>query len=154
MPDNLDSFNAGIQNMLDPAEAAAMTFTGKMAARMGFANVRIEQLVGSPGEYTKVSVVFGKVTNIDKLAAALQIRARKGEKAIQLGRELVFLAGDGWGPMIFIAAFRQAFNVPVRVLNESVSWVGFGYDDVRDEDFSAQLDPYIELWWASDSRQR
>jgi hypothetical protein len=58
LKDNLDSFNAGIQNMLSPADAARGTFTGKMAARYGFTKVTFEKLVGSPGEYTKVEVVF------------------------------------------------------------------------------------------------
>src|SRR4051794_18880612 len=43
--DNLDSFNAGIQNGLTPQEAAMNTFTGMMAARYGFTNVIIEGTV-------------------------------------------------------------------------------------------------------------
>ncbi len=60
MKDNLDSFNAGIQSlMLTPEEAARRTFTGKMASKYGF-NGRVEfiKLEGTPGEYTKVEVVF------------------------------------------------------------------------------------------------
>ncbi|MFG2457849.1 Hint domain-containing protein [Streptomyces sp. NPDC048523] len=56
--DNLDSFNAGIQNMLSPEDAARATFTGKMAVKYGFTKVEIESTVGSPGEYTAVKVVF------------------------------------------------------------------------------------------------
>jgi hypothetical protein len=58
--DNLDSFNAGVQNLLSLEDAARWTFTGKMAGRYGFTKVTIEKLVGSPGEYTEVQVVFGK----------------------------------------------------------------------------------------------
>ncbi|MEU9153305.1 Hint domain-containing protein [Streptomyces sp. NPDC048417] len=58
--DNLDSFNAGIQNLLSPEDAARLTFTGKMAAKYGFTKVTIEETVGSPGEYTAAKVVFRK----------------------------------------------------------------------------------------------
>ncbi|MFD5888860.1 RICIN domain-containing protein [Streptomyces sp. NPDC060334] len=62
MKDNLDSFNAGIQSlMLSPEEAARLTFTGKMAAKYGFTGkVDIVKTVGTPGNYTKVEVVFWK----------------------------------------------------------------------------------------------
>jgi hypothetical protein len=55
-----DSFNAGIQNLLSPEDAARATFTGKMAAKYGFTEVTIEETVGSPGEYTAAKVVFSK----------------------------------------------------------------------------------------------
>ncbi|MER5603938.1 Hint domain-containing protein [Streptomyces sp. NPDC002265] len=58
--DNLDSFNAGIQYMLSPADAARATFTGKMAVKYGFTKVTIEETVGSPAEYTAAKVVFSK----------------------------------------------------------------------------------------------
>ncbi|MBO0881191.1 MAG: hypothetical protein J2P17_12755, partial [Mycobacterium sp.] len=58
LQDNLDSFNAGIQNGLTPQEAALNTFTGKMAVQNGFTNVTIENTVGPMGEYTSASVVF------------------------------------------------------------------------------------------------
>jgi hypothetical protein len=59
LADNLDSFNAGIQNMLTPEEAALNTFTGKMAARAGFTRpVFVSPPQGPPGEYTKVQVIF------------------------------------------------------------------------------------------------
>ncbi|WP_238432061.1 RICIN domain-containing protein [Streptomyces cavernae] len=62
MKDNLDSFNAGIQSlMLSHEEAARLTFTGKMAAKYGFnGEIDIVKLVGTPGNYTKVEVVFWK----------------------------------------------------------------------------------------------
>lgn len=56
--DNLDSFNAGIQNGLSPEEAALNTFTGKMALRHGYPNVTFENLVGRLGENTDVVAVF------------------------------------------------------------------------------------------------
>ncbi|MFI6448530.1 polymorphic toxin-type HINT domain-containing protein [Kitasatospora sp. NPDC050543] len=58
LKDNLDSFNAGIQNLLSPEDAARNTFTGKMAARYGFTEVEFEIRIGSPGEYAKVQVLF------------------------------------------------------------------------------------------------
>lgn len=58
LKDNLDSFNAGIQNLLSPEEAAKHTFTGKMAARYGFTEVEIEKLEGKSGEYTRAQVLF------------------------------------------------------------------------------------------------
>jgi hypothetical protein len=60
LQDNLDSFNAGIQIGLTPEEAAMHTFTGKMAAKYGFTHAEIETTVGSPGEYTKATVLFVK----------------------------------------------------------------------------------------------
>lgn len=62
MADNLDSFNAGIQSLkLSPEEAARLTFTGKMATKYGFTGkVEIRKLEGTPGNYTKVQVVFWK----------------------------------------------------------------------------------------------
>jgi hypothetical protein len=62
MKDNLDSFNAGIQSLkLTPEEAARLTFTGKQATKYGFTGrVQIEKLEGTPGNYTKVEVVFWK----------------------------------------------------------------------------------------------
>ncbi|WP_435056322.1 ricin-type beta-trefoil lectin domain protein [Streptomyces venezuelae] len=62
MKDNLDSFNAGIQSlMLTEEEAARLTFTGKMATKHGFTG-RVEFLKreGTPGNYTRVEVVFWK----------------------------------------------------------------------------------------------
>jgi hypothetical protein len=38
---NFDSFQAGIQGGMSPSDAAASTFTGKMATRAGFTNVRV-----------------------------------------------------------------------------------------------------------------
>ncbi|MFE3760816.1 ricin-type beta-trefoil lectin domain protein [Streptomyces sp. NPDC059104] len=62
MKDNLDSFNAGIQSLqLTEQEAARRTFTGKMAANYGFnGEVKIVAKEGTPGNYTKVEVVFWK----------------------------------------------------------------------------------------------
>jgi hypothetical protein len=41
---NFDSYQAGIRAGLTPEQAAAQTFTGKMALRAGFTHVNIEQV--------------------------------------------------------------------------------------------------------------
>ncbi|MGV9764222.1 hypothetical protein [Micromonospora tulbaghiae] len=56
--DNLDSFNAGIQNGLAPEEAAMHTFTGKMASRYGFSRAWVESTRGPMGEYSDATVIF------------------------------------------------------------------------------------------------
>jgi hypothetical protein len=86
------------------------------------------------------------MSRFDAFAEVLQGRAREGESAVQLGLLLADLAGDGFEPMTFVATFHQAFGIPIQVLLESASWVGYGFDDVKDEDFGAQLDPYVNSW--------
>ncbi|MFI0421102.1 RHS repeat-associated core domain-containing protein [Spongiactinospora sp. 9N601] len=58
MPSNLNTFNELVRGGLTPAEAAAATFTGKMAARYGFTTVARIRTVGRPGVYTNVEVLF------------------------------------------------------------------------------------------------
>ncbi|WP_053739373.1 polymorphic toxin-type HINT domain-containing protein [Nocardia sp. NRRL S-836] len=60
--DNLVSFNAGVQSMLSLEEAAAETFTGKMAAKYGFTRITVNKrdLIGVPGNYTQARVTFSK----------------------------------------------------------------------------------------------
>jgi len=60
MPDNLNSFNEAIKSGMSPEAAARATFTGKMAGRYRFTGVTVEKLIGSPGDYTNVKVVFTK----------------------------------------------------------------------------------------------
>jgi hypothetical protein len=58
--DNLVSFNAAVRNSrLSPEDAArSSTFTGKMATRYGFTDVRIVAMDGHPGECRSVTVLF------------------------------------------------------------------------------------------------
>lgn len=86
------------------------------------------------------------MTRVDALVEALRERARNGDGVISLGRTFVELTSERFEPMIFIATFHKAFGVPIRTLHETVSWVGFGYDDVGDDEFDAQLRPYIDAW--------
>ncbi|MEV4124605.1 hypothetical protein, partial [Nocardia sp. NPDC049707] len=61
--DNLDTFNAGIQELyLTPEDAARNTFTGKLAVELGFTEVRFDQdaMRGRPGEYEKVVAHFSR----------------------------------------------------------------------------------------------
>ncbi len=58
MPTNLNAFNENILGGMTPEEAASNTFTGTMAARYGFTDVQILNLVGEPGAYTNVQVLF------------------------------------------------------------------------------------------------
>jgi Pretoxin HINT domain len=60
MPSNLNTFNTLTAAGASAEDAAAQTFTGKMAARYGFLRVEIKSLVGSPGSYTNVEVLFTK----------------------------------------------------------------------------------------------
>jgi hypothetical protein len=60
MPSNLITFNRLTSEGMSAAEAAAQTFTGKMAARYGFTKVNVGQLKGNPGNYTNVEVTFTK----------------------------------------------------------------------------------------------
>lgn len=52
MPSNLNTFNDLVRSGMSPEEAAASTFTGKMAARFGFTDVSITSLSGEPGADT------------------------------------------------------------------------------------------------------
>jgi Pretoxin HINT domain len=58
MPSNLNTFNDLVRSGMSPEEAAASTFTGKMAARFGFTDVSITSLSGEPGAYTDVQALF------------------------------------------------------------------------------------------------
>jgi hypothetical protein len=58
MPDNLNTFNELVGEGMSEEDATASTFTGKMAARFGFTTVQITKLVGEPGSYTNVQVLF------------------------------------------------------------------------------------------------
>jgi hypothetical protein len=58
MPDNLNSFNANIRKGMSPEAAARATFTGKMADKSGFGTATVESLVGEPGTFTSVKVLF------------------------------------------------------------------------------------------------
>ncbi|WP_280270746.1 helix-turn-helix domain-containing protein [Nocardia wallacei] len=57
---NIDMFNDLLRQNpeLSPEEAAARTFTGRMASRRGFTHVRIDHLDGVRGEYHSVVVTF------------------------------------------------------------------------------------------------
>lgn len=52
------TFNDLVWSGMSPEEAAASTFTGKMAARFGFTDVSITSLSGEPGAYTDVQALF------------------------------------------------------------------------------------------------
>lgn len=58
MPSNLNTFNDLVGSGMSPEEAAASTFTGKMAARFGFTDASITSLSGEPGAYTDVQALF------------------------------------------------------------------------------------------------
>jgi hypothetical protein len=58
MLSNLDTFNKLVRSGMAPAEAAAATFTGKMAARYEFTKVAEVKTVGQPGSYTNVEITF------------------------------------------------------------------------------------------------
>ncbi len=58
LPDNLRTFNQALQAGIAPEQAAWLTFTGKMAARIGLQEVVIGDTVGTPGLYTDVSVQY------------------------------------------------------------------------------------------------
>ena len=64
LDDNLTAFNAAIQELfLDtPEEAALTTFTGRLAAEMGFTRVEFGPgaLEGPPGEHTSATVRFSR----------------------------------------------------------------------------------------------
>jgi hypothetical protein len=60
MPDNLNSFNGAINSGMDPEQAAFETFTGKMAARYGFTQATVENLVGEPGAYRYTQILFSR----------------------------------------------------------------------------------------------
>jgi hypothetical protein len=57
--DNLATFNKLTASGMSPAEAAKLTFTGKQATGLGFSNPAV-QAIGTPGNYTKVVVIFNK----------------------------------------------------------------------------------------------
>ncbi len=57
---NLRSFNKAVQSGLSPQEAAFKTFTGENARALGFDNVQIHRLEGTPGNYTSVELTFQK----------------------------------------------------------------------------------------------
>ncbi|GAA5120705.1 hypothetical protein JIN84_05920 [Luteolibacter yonseiensis] len=57
---NLYTFNKFIKEGKIPEEAALLTFTGKMAGRNGFKDVKILESRGKKGEYTRVKVEFKK----------------------------------------------------------------------------------------------
>lgn len=56
--DNLAEFNRLTGQGVAPAEAASRTFTGTQAQRFGHTNVTIEEMVGVPGNYRQVTVLF------------------------------------------------------------------------------------------------
>lgn len=58
--DNLAEFNKLTAGGLSPEEAAKLTFTGKQAMSRGFGTIGFDKLVGTPGNYTNVQVIFGK----------------------------------------------------------------------------------------------
>lgn len=60
MPDNLESFNAGLQNFLSPEDAALGTWTGRMAQSVGFKTATIEATRGPLGENIWAQVLFTK----------------------------------------------------------------------------------------------
>ncbi|WP_410614097.1 hypothetical protein [Amycolatopsis sp. lyj-109] len=61
MPSNLNTFNDLTRSgAMTVEQAAAATFTGKMAARFGFTKIEVVKTIGSPGAYTDVEVLFTK----------------------------------------------------------------------------------------------
>ncbi len=58
MPTNLDRFNELLRDGRSVDDAARATWTGRRAADLGFNNVSVLNLSGSPGSYTNVEVRF------------------------------------------------------------------------------------------------
>ncbi|WP_322755724.1 hypothetical protein [Frankia sp. Cas3] len=58
MPSNLNTFNEMVGSGMNLEDAAASTFTGRMAARYGFTGVRVVKATGDLGRYTNVQVLF------------------------------------------------------------------------------------------------
>ncbi|WP_157163330.1 DUF6782 family putative metallopeptidase [Nocardia aobensis] len=73
LTDNLDSFNAGVQEGLTPQEAARRTFTGTLAEELGYTEVTFGDpdlpgdsgLEGRLGENTGVTVLFRHPEGVD-----------------------------------------------------------------------------------------
>jgi hypothetical protein len=57
---NLDEFNAMTGRGATAADAAAATWTGRMAARHGFGAVRSVTAIGVSGAFTRVTALFGR----------------------------------------------------------------------------------------------
>lgn len=56
--DNLNAFNKAIAEGATPEAAAAQTWTGQQAAKVGFTGVHVTRTYGAVGAYTKVEVSF------------------------------------------------------------------------------------------------
>ncbi|WP_290055168.1 hypothetical protein, partial [Nocardia nova] len=73
LTDNLDSFNAGVQDGFTPEESARRTFTGKLAEELGYTEVTFGDpelpgdsgLEGRLGENTGVTVLFRRPEGFD-----------------------------------------------------------------------------------------
>lgn len=55
---NLVKFNELTQTGMSAPAAALGTWTGEQAAAAGFKRVTVRKLVGQPGNYTEVNVLF------------------------------------------------------------------------------------------------
>jgi hypothetical protein len=84
--------------------------------------------------------------DFEPIVQVLRERARAGDSPAELARVLVEITKEDFRPMTFMTSFRLAFGIPLQDLQESSSWVGFGFADVDDEEFVARLGPHIESW--------
>lgn len=68
-----------------------------------------------------------------------------GLDAIDLANIAKTGLAPGFGPISFIAAFREAFGIPLNVLQEAHSWEGFefGGSTIPDDEFKEALAPWI-----------
>jgi hypothetical protein len=55
-------FNKSILAGMSPEAAAAATWTGQQAAKLGFTNVRVLETTGAHGAFESVKVAFTKGT--------------------------------------------------------------------------------------------
>ncbi|WP_345963503.1 hypothetical protein ABDE16_25180 [Streptomyces sp. BRB040] len=85
------------------------------------------------------------MTELEKIASDLQAAHAEGMGAVELALLSREKMGTAFGVISFIAVFRQAFGIPLPILQRAQAWERFGWGDthITDEEFRAVLSPWL-----------
>jgi hypothetical protein len=82
---------------------------------------------------------------LKKTVDILQAEKKRGLPATELALVARDHLGEAFNSVTFMAAFRQAFNIPLKVMQDAVLWKEFhaGPQAMSDEEFEQLLSSWI-----------
>ncbi|MFC8567551.1 hypothetical protein ACFUIW_17515 [Streptomyces sp. NPDC057245] len=85
------------------------------------------------------------MNDLETSVRELRATAAAGMNAVELALLSREKLGPAFGAVSFVAVFRQAFGIPLPVLQRAQAWERFGWGDthISDEEFCALLSPWM-----------